>query len=153
MAEPPRALTEYIYEEINLEEAEEFINNEIKNAGILTTYWGYTKQRLIRNKYFKRLFPSVSAQKPGKDYYVPMAMMQFFIVIYIIVFFSFMERDYTSISSQQLVIRQFSALLVIAAFIQISIMLLDRYIYISKTFVRREEKDEDNKDFFDESSE
>jgi len=139
LIEPPRALTEYIYEELDYDDAQKFINEEIRRAGFIKTYWSRTRQKILKNRYFKRLFPSLTAQKPGRDFYVQMALVQFLITIFIILFFSFMERDYTNVSSQQLQIRQFSALLVLAAFLQISIMLLDRYIYIAKTFTNRAE--------------
>jgi hypothetical protein len=147
--EPPRALTEYIYEEMDYEDAQKFINEEIKQAGFIKTYWGRTKQKILKNKYFNRLFPRITAQKPGKDFYVPMACVQFLIVVYIVLFFSLMEREYTNTTSQKLQIRQFSALLVLAAFLQVFIMLLDRYIYISKTFTTKKEEEE-NDDIFDE---
>lgn len=145
-----RALTEYPYEELAIEEAQKFIDDELRNAGIFQNYLAQTRKKLFRNNYFKRLFPAVSAQKPGRDFYAPMALVQFFMLVYIILFFTFMERDYTDITSQKLQIRQFSALLVLAAFLQIFFMLLDRYIYIAKTFmIKKNVDDSDDEDLLE----
>ena len=148
-AQSARALTEYPYEEITIDEAQQFINDELSNIGIFQNYFQQTRKRLFKNSYFKRLFPSVSTQKPGRDFYAQMAMIQFIILVYTIMFFTFMERDYTDITSQKLQIRQFSALLVLAAFLQIFIMLLDRYIYIAKSFTIHRSDENEEEDIMD----
>jgi hypothetical protein len=61
-----------------------------------------------------------------------------------------MERDYTDITSQKLQIKQFSALLVLAAFCQIFFMLADRFIYISKSLSIKKAEDIDKPDNEDE---
>ena len=144
LVEPPKALTEYIYEDLEFEDAIDFINHEKMNAGLIGKYWVKTKKHLMKYRYFQNLFPTISAQKPGKDYYVPMTTIQFTLVIYVLLFFSLMERDYTNVSPKQLQIRQFSALLVIVTFAQIIIILIDRYIYISKTFTKNQAKENKN---------
>ena len=141
---PPKALTEYIYEDLEFEDAVNFLNRERSKAGLFQKYWIKTKKHLMKYRYFQNLFPTISAQKPGKDYYVPMTAIQFILVIYVLLFFSFMERDYTNVSSESLQIRQFSALLVIVTFAQIFIILIDRYIYISKTFIKNQDKENRN---------
>ena len=137
-------MTEYIYEDLEFEDAIDFIIHEKMNAGLLGKYWVRTKKHLMKYQYFQNLFPTISAQKPGKDYYVPMTTIQFTLVIYVLLFFSFMERDYTNVSSEQLQIRQFSALLVIVTFAQILIILIDQYIYTSKTFTKNQAKENKN---------
>lgn len=144
--EHKRALTEYPYEEITIEDAHEFVADERRNIGFVKQYFLLTKNKLFKNNYFKRLFPAFSAQKPGDDFYAPMAMVQFIVTIFIILFWTFMERDYTDITSQKLQIRQFSALLVLAAFFQITFMLTDRFIYISKSFIIKKGEDSDDSD-------
>lgn len=147
--ETPRALTEYPYEEITFEEAQRFIDEEFSNTGLIQNYFTQTKRKLFKNNYFKRLFPIVSSQKPGRDFYAQMALVQFLCIIFIILFFTFMERDYTNITSQQLQVRQFSALLVVAVFLQIFFMLVDRYIYIAKSFSISKRASDDDDDIID----
>ena len=149
--EVQRSLTEYPYDEITYDAAQNFIDEEIKNKGIFQNYYTQTKRKLFKNQYFKRLFPSITTMKPGKDFYAQMAFIQFLIIVFIILFFSFMERDYTNITSQKLQIKQFSALLVVAVFVQIFIMLVDRYIYISKSFTVYKSEEEEEQ-FFDDFS-
>jgi hypothetical protein len=144
--EHKRALTEYPYEEITIEDAQEFINDERIDTGLIQQYFQTTKNKILRNDYFKKLFPVFSAQKPGNDFYAVMALIQFIVTIYIILFWTFMERDYTDVTSQKLQIKQFSALLVLAAFFQIFFMLADRFIYISKSFRIKKAEDSDESD-------
>ena len=144
LPEPPKALTEYIYDDLEFEEAVNYLNNERLNAGLIQKYWVKTTNHLMKYRYFQNLFPIISARKPGRDFYVPMTAIQFILVIYALLFFSFMERDYTNVSSEQLQIRQFSALLVIVTFAQIFVLLIDRYIYISKTFIKNQENENKN---------
>lgn len=134
LVDQPRALTEYPYEEIAIEDAQRFVDEEMQAMGLLQNYLNQTKRKLFKNSYFKRIFPSMTCMKPGRDFYAIMALVQLFITLFLIVFFTFMERDYTNATSQTLQIRQFSGLLVLAVFTQICLMLLDRYIYIAKTF-------------------
>lgn len=43
---------------------------------------------LVTNSLARTLFPKLREQKPGKDFYNWIALTQFFIAIYIILFFS-----------------------------------------------------------------
>jgi len=89
---------------------------------------------LFKNQYFDRLFPSIKEQKPGKDLYAAMATTQFIICIYMIFFFTQMDADITNVT-EAITYNSFSGQMVIALFLQILIMILDRYLYRSKTFV------------------
>jgi hypothetical protein len=91
------------------------------------------------NSYFERLFPSVKEQKPGKDLYAEMATFQFLICIFLIFFYTKMDADVTNIS-ESLTYNQFSGQMVIALFIQILVMIIDRYLYKSKTFIAIQEQ-------------
>jgi hypothetical protein len=51
-----------------------------------------------------------------------------------IFFYTKMDADVTNISDS-LTYNQFSGQMVIALFLQISVMILDRYLYKSKTFI------------------
>lgn len=92
------------------------------------------------HSFFYRVF-SKSRFKPGKDFYPLMASLQLFILMYIFFFYDMMEleskKNRKSIG-EILSISQFSSHMVIALFVQIMIMILDRFI-ISLNLV-----DEDN---------
>ena len=97
-------------------------------------------QRLFYyNSYFARLFPSVKEQKPGKDLYAVTATFQFLICIFLIFFYTKMDADVTNISDS-MTYNQFSGQMVIALFLQIIVMIIDRYLYKSKTFIAVQEK-------------
>jgi hypothetical protein len=55
-----------------------------------------------------------------------------------IFFYTKMDADVTNISDS-LTYNQFSGQMVIALFLQISVMILDRYLYKSKTFIAVQE--------------
>ena len=97
-----------------------------------------------KNAYFERLFPSIKEQKPGKDLYAVIATFQFLICIFMIFFYTKMDADVTSISDS-LTYNQFSGQMVIALFLQILVMIIDRYLYKSKTFISVQENAADKK--------
>jgi len=43
---------------------------------------------LVDNKFMNELFPKLREEKPGRDFYNMMAISQFMILIYIVLFFS-----------------------------------------------------------------
>lgn len=57
-----------------------------------------------------------------------------------------MDADVTNIS-ESLTYNQFSGHMVIALFLQIVIMIIDRYLYKSKTFISIQEKEKKKKQF------
>ena len=106
-------------------------------------------QRLLyKNQYFERLFPSLKEQKPGKDLYAVLATFQFLICLFMILFYTKMDADITNMSDS-LTYNQFSGHMVVALFLQILVMIIDRYMYKSKTFISVQqelEKKQTNKD-------
>jgi len=96
--------------------------------------FGGIRWAFFENSYFNKLFPSVKEQKPGRDLYATIATFQFIICLFIIFFFTKMDADVTNVT-ESLTYNQFSGYMVIALFLQILIMILDRFLYKSKTFV------------------
>ncbi len=96
------------------------------------------KKLLYQNAYFERLFPSIKEQKPGNDLYAIIASFQFLICLFLIFFYTKMDADVT-ITSDSLTYNQFSGQMVIALFLQIIILIIDRYNYKSKTFISIQE--------------
>lgn len=97
----------------------------------------------------KSLFPSIKEQKPGKDLYAFVAATQFFICLFLIFFFTKMDADFTNVTDA-IQYNQFSGEMVIALFLQILVMIVDRYLYKSDTLIyvsekRKKGKDEENK--------
>ena len=96
------------------------------------------KKLLYQNAYFEKLFPSFKEQKPGNDLYAIIATFQFLICVFLIFFYTKMDADVT-ITSESLTYNQFSGQMVIALFLQIIVMIIDRYHYKSKTFISVQE--------------
>ena len=90
---------------------------------------------LTRSKYFETLFPTIKEQKPGVDLYAPMVVFQVLVIVFMIFFFTRMNPDYSAISSEGLAPRTFSNAMVLAVFLQIIIIVLDRYLYLSRDYV------------------
>jgi hypothetical protein len=94
---------------------------------------------LVKSKYVSRIYPQLKIQKPGFDFYNQMVMVQVFMCIYIIIFYPNMDADKSTNIVNQLSKNQFSGEMVIALIFQIVIMIIDRYIYKSKSFVESRE--------------
>jgi hypothetical protein len=67
-----------------------------------------------------------------------MATFQFLICLFIIFFYTTMIADVTNVA-EAITYKQFSGQMVIALFLQIIVMILDRYLYKSKTFIQIED--------------
>lgn len=65
----------------------------------LKRFFGGLGRLMKENDYFKRLFPQIKEQKPGRDVYIFMALFQFLSVLFLIVFYTSMDRDYTNSSA------------------------------------------------------
>jgi hypothetical protein len=87
----------------------------------------------MNNSYFQSLFPKIKEQKPGKDFYTWIGLIQFAILIFLIPFYTGIDKDYTNDSSDDFTTNQFSGTMVIAVFIQIAIIIGDRYFYLSRS--------------------
>lgn len=83
-----------------------------------------------KHSFLYRVF-SKSRFKPGKDFYPLMASIQLFILMYIFFFYDMMEfeskKNRKSIG-ELLTVTQFSSHMVIALFLQILTMIIDRLI-------------------------
>lgn len=90
--------------------------------------------------YFKRLFPLVKEEKPGKDFYARITFWQFVIAIYIINMYQYMDARGTQILANT---NQYSYNMTIMIFIHVFAMILERYI--GRTNVRKHNKSVDAK--------
>lgn len=106
--------------------------------------------RLLRSvkdvAYFKRLFPLVKEEKPGKDFYARITFWQFVIAIYIINLYQYIDARGTQILQNT---NQYSYNMTIMIFIHVFVMILERYI--GRTNVRRHNKSLDAKKVLDEN--
>ncbi|CAG9318296.1 PIEZO2_5 [Blepharisma stoltei] len=81
---------------------------------------------------FQRLLPSCKEEKPGKDMYTSIILIQFLILIYLFCFFSKMSGDSQNISNS-FQANQFPGHMVIALIFHIFVMLMERYLYLERT--------------------
>jgi hypothetical protein len=88
-----------------------------------------------RSSFFEILFPQIKEEKPGKDFYALMAGVQLIIIIFMIFFYTRMDPDYANVTSDSLTPNQMNHIMILAIFIQIAFIVLDRYIYLSRDFV------------------
>ena len=145
---PPQTLSEYAYEPPTIEECEEFVDRVKTSKSKIRRVVNSLKRLFTSNSYFQTLFPQLKEQKPGKDLYTWIALIQFLILVFLIPFFTRMEKAYTSDSTDDFTTNQFSGTMVIAVFIQIGIIICDRFLYLSRKFIKidkREIKNEEEK--------
>jgi hypothetical protein len=88
---------------------------------------------IIENDFLMRIFPTALEEKPGYDFYNYGVVFQFLIVIYILFFFSNMTGENEELS-ETFKFKRFRTEMIFFMFIQIMLILLDRYFYISNTF-------------------
>lgn len=91
------------------------------------------KELVLKNEFILRIFPRQKQQKPGIDLYNIGVVFQFLIVIYILFFFSQMTGEKEELS-ETFKFKRFRAEMIFFMFIQIMLILLDRFFYISNTF-------------------
>jgi len=145
---PAKTLSEYVYKPPTIDDMDKFIERAKVSNNILKRTVFATKEFFTNNSYFQTLFPLLKEQKPGKDFYTWTALIQFTILIYLIPFFTRMEKAYTSESTDDFSTNQFSGTMVLAVFAQIAIIILDRFLYLSRSFItidRQEIKQEEDK--------
>ena len=82
----------------------------------------------------KTLYPPLKIQKPGHDFYTQMVFCQVVMGIYIFIFYPKMSAEQDSILSQ-INKSQFSGSMVLFLTCIIIMIIIDRYIYKSKTFI------------------
>lgn len=92
------------------------------------------------NKFFEGIFPLIKQQKPGKDVYVWIFLTQFIICLWIVFFFQKLVGK-TNTISQQFNSNSLSSGMVITLFVMIFIMIIDRIIYATHTFLAFEDSE------------
>ena len=95
------------------------------------------------NGFFQRLFPQIKQQKPGKDYYVWTTFISFILCLYIILFFTQMSGQKTTLADQYNS-NQFQSYMVITLFVMITIMVIDRIFYGSHAQLTKYDKKPDD---------
>ena len=88
--------------------------------------------------HFKQLFPTLKEQKPGVDLYARITFWQFIICFYLITYYTYLDaRGTQNLESTN----QYSFNMVIMLFIQVAVMIVERYI--SRTNTRIEKRGQD----------
>ena len=82
------------------------------------------------NDFYKKNFTRLRNEKPGKDYYVYYTIFLVIILIYIIFFYTEMEKDKMVYNVDAFKLKQFSGNTVIFAFIHVFLIVFDRYLYL-----------------------
>lgn len=130
-----RAMTQYNFQEPDIGELKNFVIENKAGESKLAQIWMKIKFALTQSKYFESLFPTIKEQKPGVDLYAPMVVFQVLVIVFMIFFYTTMDPDFTNITSSELTPTTFNATMVLAVFIQICIIVLDRYLYLSRDYV------------------
>ena len=99
-------------------------------------------------RFFNRLLPLNKQEKPGKDFYMYMVLIQMIILLYIFCFFSVMDGNSDSIA-QALRSNQFQGRMVGFLILQVAIIIVERYFYVNRA--SQAIKDADSKDIDDQS--
>jgi hypothetical protein len=101
------------------------------------------KSLILENPFIMRIFPKNKDLKPGLDLYNYTVVFQFCIVIYILLFFSHMTGENTELT-ETFQFKRFNTGMIFFMFIQIILILLDRYFYISNVFLQIENDESDS---------
>ena len=90
------------------------------------------KYGIIRRmqRFHQKNFTKLRNEKPGKDFYTYYTIVQIIILIYIIFFYTKMERDSIVYNASAFKLKQFSGNMVIFAFIHVFILVFDRFLYL-----------------------
>ena len=99
---------------------------KVKNKGKSS----FTKQIC---DFYSKTFTSVRNEKPGRDYYLYYTIIQFFILVYIIIFYTQMEQDKLIIDLETFQVNQFSGKMVLFAFIHLLLLVFDRFIFLKNS--------------------
>jgi hypothetical protein len=136
-----RSMTQYPYRVGDLSELKNDIIKKKAGKNIFKEFFLKVKTFLTHSYYFETLFPTIKEQKPGFDLYAPMALVQVVTIIFIIFFYTRMDPDYTNITDGDLTPTSFSGIMVVAVFFQIFVIVLDRYLYLSRDYIIIDEVD------------
>ena len=93
------------------------------------------KKKIIKriSNFFSKNFTRIRNEKPGRDYYAYYTVFLIFILIYIIFFYTEMEKDKMVYNVDALKIKQFSGNTVIFAFIHVFLLVFDRFLYLKNS--------------------
>jgi len=101
-----------------------------------------TSQKLVRAmgayNHFQNLFPTLKEQKPGVDMYARITFWQFIICFYLITYYTYLDARGTQNLETT---NQYSFNMVIMLFVQVAVMIIERYI--SRTNTRIHKRGED----------
>ena len=81
-------------------------------------------------RFHRKNFTKLRNEKPGKDFYKYYTFLQIIILIYIIFFYTKMERDSIIYNASAFKLKQFSGNMVIFAFIHVFILVFERFLYL-----------------------
>lgn len=84
--------------------------------------------------FLRRLMPSNTAEKPGKDLYLFSFILQLIILIYLFIFFNSMD-GFSQDIYMSIVSNQFQGRMVVSLLIMVLLILYDRYVYLRHTAV------------------
>jgi len=113
-----------------------------ENQGVIKNFFG-------KKSYFRRLFPKVKEEKPGIDLYGKITFVQFIICIYLISYYTKLDARGTQNLENS---NQFSIYMVVMLFIQVFVMILERYISRTNTRVNLERARGRKKDDIDDQN-
>ena len=90
------------------------------------------KKKLIQriSNFYNKNFTRIRNEKPGQDYYMYYTIFLIFILIYIIFFYTEMEKDKMVYNVDAFKLKQFSGHTVIFAFIHVFLIVFDRFLYL-----------------------
>lgn len=88
----------------------------------------------MTSPFMEQLYPPIKMIKPGREYYQQIVNTQLIMVLYILIFFSNLTGEGGSIV-EQVEHASFSGPMVAALITQILIMVVDRFIHKSRSFV------------------
>ena len=90
------------------------------------------KKNIIKRicDFYNKNFTRLRNEKPGQDFYIHYTIFLIFILIYIIFFYTEMERDKMVYNVDTFKLKQFSGNTVIFAFIHVFLIVFDRFLYL-----------------------
>ena len=106
--------------------------NEAKERLGLKSRETYKKEVNKKRGLIENLLPSNKEEKPGRDYYAIAITTQMLILVYIFFFFTKMDGNSQDIS-QAIRSNQFQGRMIVVLIIQLSLIIIERYFYVSRT--------------------